>query len=437
LFLCFQTTEYICHRGPQLKRILLLLDARHGFKHADTLYFNQLVADANKLNPNKRPHWKLQVVLTKGDMIPRQELARRVMVVRNHISEKLHGLALSNLPVVVVSGHERRGIIQLQRELAALVPALPPQKDPTPAPSADAGGSDSGGSIDTEDSKVSEKKKVDKKKVAGKASVGRLSSGARAAEDEDSVDDEDDDASPSSQESMLQRVDRSLARQEREAANGTPVKIAVGLRPIKSVITQPKMDQYLASLAPVAEGGTVSLTMSDRLDAILNHHAGLLKNSNKEKEDAAAATAAAASAATKAAATAAAAAAKTNRDAEWMAVQRKGMEEDTGTDDTTADVSSFLNHHYANSNKEKDAAVAAAENKVNEADVPTISNRFEISKNNVKMNQKTGMFTPPGAGAKPKFVGRVLSEEELKHKMEKKNSYKTRYGGKAEDREER
>ena len=134
---------YLCNRGSNLKRVILLLDARHGFKLGDKVFFKSLfegergsergserggggwndrdsnsssergdrgksdrmigqersdsslgssssLADRSYTNSNTKTgskkkrgniHWKLQIVLTKCDLLDRMELARRIQVI--------------------------------------------------------------------------------------------------------------------------------------------------------------------------------------------------------------------------------------------------------------------------------------------------------------------------------------------------------------------
>ena len=113
---------YLCNRGSNLKRVILLLDARHGFKLGDKVFFKSLFSgesggergsergggeddrmngqkhsDASQTSSTDRSHtnsnimtgsrkkrgnihWKLQIVLTKCDLLDRMELARRIQV---------------------------------------------------------------------------------------------------------------------------------------------------------------------------------------------------------------------------------------------------------------------------------------------------------------------------------------------------------------------
>lgn len=71
--------------------------------------------------------WKLQVVLTKCDLVDRADLARRIQLVADELSEALPGLG-NMLPIIPVCGQDGCGVIELQKELASLVsPITPPQ----------------------------------------------------------------------------------------------------------------------------------------------------------------------------------------------------------------------------------------------------------------------------------------------------------------------
>ena len=115
--------DYLRHRGPVLKRVLLVLDARHGVKLTDMEFFRHLAADLDSDEVIKRYSfgWKLQLVLTKSDLVERFDLARRIQLLNQKMSELLPGFS-SSLPILAISGKERKGVVELQRELAALVP---------------------------------------------------------------------------------------------------------------------------------------------------------------------------------------------------------------------------------------------------------------------------------------------------------------------------
>eukprot|EP00601_Ochromonadales_sp_CCMP2298_P026326 CAMPEP_0173278520 /NCGR_PEP_ID=MMETSP1143-20121109/4661_1 /TAXON_ID=483371 /ORGANISM="non described non described, Strain CCMP2298" /LENGTH=528 /DNA_ID=CAMNT_0014215691 /DNA_START=67 /DNA_END=1651 /DNA_ORIENTATION=- len=140
-------------RNRALKRVVLLLDGRHGIKAADVQFMQELLrylvtggeslksmienegkgevegADALASLTGKEIKqlsqqlgWKLQIVLTKCDLVDRNELCRRIDQVTLEVSEKLPALYHSMLPVVALSAMKRRGLITLQKELAAMVP---------------------------------------------------------------------------------------------------------------------------------------------------------------------------------------------------------------------------------------------------------------------------------------------------------------------------
>ena len=120
--------DYICNRSRKsLKRVLLLLDARHGFKKTDYEFLTSLDSnDGNNVPP-------IQLVLTKCDLVSQNDLARRVVQVKEQFSNMFKRQP-SSLPVMLVSakaglgfnnirkGNAKGGILELQRELAALVP---------------------------------------------------------------------------------------------------------------------------------------------------------------------------------------------------------------------------------------------------------------------------------------------------------------------------
>eukprot|EP00980_Cylindrotheca_fusiformis_P004194 scaffold912_cov119-Cylindrotheca_fusiformis.AAC.10 len=137
--------DYILHRGKPLKRILLLIDARHGMKAADFEFMESLqtalyqntpeeesdepAKNSSSVNNNikkkrKRELPPIQLVLTKCDLVRQVDLARRVVQVRQQLSSSLLRQP-SALPVMMVSAQMegQAGILELQKELASLVPA--------------------------------------------------------------------------------------------------------------------------------------------------------------------------------------------------------------------------------------------------------------------------------------------------------------------------
>eukprot|EP01041_Mallomonas_annulata_P012199 gene12199-25628_t len=157
--------EYLRNRGSSLKRVLLILDARHGFKLADILFIRELygytspdndLQQENNMGSNDTTtttndssnsrekattsasrtrtkfHWKLQIVLTKCDMVSRSDIAKIILLIKQRLRGDqgiLPDYEISTLPVVPVSGYLRRGVVELQKELAALIPPRPPRRD--------------------------------------------------------------------------------------------------------------------------------------------------------------------------------------------------------------------------------------------------------------------------------------------------------------------
>lgn len=66
-------------------------------------------------------HWKLQIVLTKCDLIERTELCRRIQVITKSILTTIPSIFHNDLPIVVLSGYEKKGLLDLQNELSLLV----------------------------------------------------------------------------------------------------------------------------------------------------------------------------------------------------------------------------------------------------------------------------------------------------------------------------
>ena len=122
------TAHYLLERGKNLKRILVLLDARHGMKKADVDFLTTM--ESTLFSSGRRQQLPpLQLVLTKCDLVSQSDLARRVMQVERQLSDCLRRQP-SNLPVLLVSiKPEQRGVIELQKELAALVPIKKVKKE--------------------------------------------------------------------------------------------------------------------------------------------------------------------------------------------------------------------------------------------------------------------------------------------------------------------
>jgi GTP-binding protein EngB required for normal cell division len=136
---------YLSSRGRSLKRVLLLLDARHGFKKADIEFLTELydhvkkdMVDSSSSDAKgaaMKPHvsasgkkrwpltWKLQVVLTKCDLLERTDLARTLQDVRQTMFDIIPSRLCSDLPVLPISGLANKGTKELLADLASLVPA--------------------------------------------------------------------------------------------------------------------------------------------------------------------------------------------------------------------------------------------------------------------------------------------------------------------------
>jgi GTP-binding protein len=123
--------DYLLKRGKPLKRVLILIDARHGMKKADRDFLNMLQQYASQ---HKKKMPAIQIVLTKCDLVDQTFLCRQIAQVREQLSDCLVREP-SQLPIMMVSaragvGYNRfvgskalGGVLELQKELAALVPA--------------------------------------------------------------------------------------------------------------------------------------------------------------------------------------------------------------------------------------------------------------------------------------------------------------------------
>lgn len=127
--------SYIVGRGKSLKRILLLVDSRHGMKAADIEFLQSMqqslleqqgsAGTGSSAPSTKRELPPIQLVLTKCDLVSQSDLARRVALVRQQLSDSLRRQP-SALPIMLVSAQieGQGGVIELQKELAALVPNI-------------------------------------------------------------------------------------------------------------------------------------------------------------------------------------------------------------------------------------------------------------------------------------------------------------------------
>eukprot|EP00531_Pseudo-nitzschia_arenysensis_P010866 CAMPEP_0116118790 /NCGR_PEP_ID=MMETSP0329-20121206/2295_1 /TAXON_ID=697910 /ORGANISM="Pseudo-nitzschia arenysensis, Strain B593" /LENGTH=433 /DNA_ID=CAMNT_0003612447 /DNA_START=228 /DNA_END=1530 /DNA_ORIENTATION=+ len=131
---------YVTNRPrSSLKRVLLLIDARHGMKQADSQFLEGLqraliqkqrnVAATKSSDPQQHPRVPtelppLQIVLTKCDLVSQVDLARRVVQVREQLSDCLVRQP-KMLPEMLVSAQieGQGGVLELQKELASLCSA--------------------------------------------------------------------------------------------------------------------------------------------------------------------------------------------------------------------------------------------------------------------------------------------------------------------------
>lgn len=128
-------TYIISRPRSSLRRILLLIDARHGMKQADSHFLASLqrallqqqreadVRAGEHQQPRRFPTElpPIQLVLTKCDLVSQVDLARRVVQVRQQLSDCLLRQP-KFLPEMMVSAQMEGegGVLELQKELASL-----------------------------------------------------------------------------------------------------------------------------------------------------------------------------------------------------------------------------------------------------------------------------------------------------------------------------
>lgn len=135
--------NYLLHRGQSLKRVLLLIDARHGVKKADVDFLESLQS-VLLVEGTRRNLPPIQLVLTKCDLVSQVDLAKRVVQARKQLSDCFRREP-STLPVMLVSAkpgvgfdnvrgdRALGGVLELQREIASLAPQ--PKRPPKTPPS--------------------------------------------------------------------------------------------------------------------------------------------------------------------------------------------------------------------------------------------------------------------------------------------------------------
>jgi GTP-binding protein EngB required for normal cell division len=179
-YLCLDYLVSNVNRNKVLKRVVLLVDGRHGIKATDALFLQDLQrhlldtiangdygqdsveaktilaalpsgssarsslapeadhsADADTTPVtgthltgkqikmlSKHLGWKLQIVLTKCDLVERADLCRRIQTISDVVQQRVPALYHSMLPTLALSAKQLRGVEEIQRELAALVPPI-------------------------------------------------------------------------------------------------------------------------------------------------------------------------------------------------------------------------------------------------------------------------------------------------------------------------
>lgn len=120
-------TELMCEfltSRKSLKRICVLIDARHGFKPADLDFIDML----------EKAKRKYQIVMTKADLVTPPDLARRYHLVQQAMKRRRHGLER----ILMVSSWNATGLSAMRTELTNLMvgareapPATKPEHQPT------------------------------------------------------------------------------------------------------------------------------------------------------------------------------------------------------------------------------------------------------------------------------------------------------------------
>ena len=135
-------TGFLTNPPLNLKRVFLLVDARHGLKRTDYTFFKELHDSKMSLSSSSSssPAWKLQLVLTKCDLVERRDLASNLLELQDSMSSVCLGAFDSNLPILLTSlarpgpafrgrGNDKclsfrpryAGIRELQSELSTLM----------------------------------------------------------------------------------------------------------------------------------------------------------------------------------------------------------------------------------------------------------------------------------------------------------------------------
>lgn len=115
---------------PQVKlqRVLLLLDARHGLKQTDVEFLHKLYESYRgvKSASQNKLRWKLQIVLTKCDLVERLTLCKLMTILKQDIVERFPSRFIHDLPILPISVKDEKGMSSL---LLSLIPIV---YDPSP-----------------------------------------------------------------------------------------------------------------------------------------------------------------------------------------------------------------------------------------------------------------------------------------------------------------
>lgn len=133
-----------------IKRVFILVDARHGLKKTDIAFLQHLektyqsyrdrylskkAKEQNPIGENeekidtsiihkeypKTLSWKLQFIMTKSDLVERIELCKRIQYLKQQINENVSSYFMNELPIIVLSGKDYSGLYILQKELSLLI----------------------------------------------------------------------------------------------------------------------------------------------------------------------------------------------------------------------------------------------------------------------------------------------------------------------------
>lgn len=107
----------------RLQRVMLLLDARHGLKQTDATFLHQLYEEYLAMKPKSshKLRWKLQIVLTKCDLVERITLCKLMTILKKDILDRFPSRFIHDLPIIPISVKEEKGIGNLLSSLYPIV----------------------------------------------------------------------------------------------------------------------------------------------------------------------------------------------------------------------------------------------------------------------------------------------------------------------------